>query len=64
MEYHRGSTVYHRFYSPFLFPTIEDNDDDGSDQTTNSKKNAEDCQRVLVWHPRVRIISVAAGRFG
>lgn len=42
-----GGTVYNRFYSPFLFPTIEDDDDDDSDQTQNSKKNAENYQRVL-----------------
>lgn len=42
-----GGTVYNRFYSPFLFPTIEDDDNDDSDQTQNSKKNAENYQRVL-----------------
>ena len=49
---------------PLLLTVLDDDDDDGSDQTKNSKKNAEDYQRVLVWHPRARIISVAAGRFG
>ena len=42
-----GGTVYNRFDSPFLFPTIEDDGDDDSDQTQNSKKNAENYQRVL-----------------
>lgn len=46
VEYRRGA-VYHRFYSPFLFPTIEDDDDNG-DQTYNSKNNTEDYQGVLV----------------
>ena len=45
----RRGTVYNSFYSPFLFPTIEDDDDDDSDQTQNSKKNAENYQRVLAW---------------
>ena len=43
----RRGTVYNSFYSPFPFPTIEDDDDDDSDQTQNSKKNAENYQRVL-----------------